>query len=205
MMELLQIKATGLMWMKLDSGHLKAGSNKDGRLNWGEALEWAENLKYAGYSDWRLPNAKELQSIVDYSRCPDVTDSAAIDPVFDVTSIINEGGRKDYPFYWTSTSHCGAFGAQSAVYIAFGRALGWMQDRRTQQMQLLDVHGAGAQRSDPKFGNSKDFPYGRGPQGDVIRIYNYVRCVQGGKAESLAKSPKIEMNQASQYSQSIRP
>ena len=43
---------------------------------------------------------------------------------------------------------------------------------------LMDVHGAGAQRSDPKAGNPADFPKGRGPQGDVIRIYNYVRLVR---------------------------
>ncbi|NIP28031.1 MAG: DUF1566 domain-containing protein, partial [Phycisphaerae bacterium] len=67
-------KATGLMWMKVDSGKLKAGKNKDGKLNWQEALNWAENLKYAGYSDWRLPNVKELQSIVDYTRSPATTD-----------------------------------------------------------------------------------------------------------------------------------
>jgi hypothetical protein len=71
--------------------------------------------------------------------------------------------------------------ATAAVYIAFGRALGWMQfppgwGRR----RLLDVHGAGAQRSDPKAGNPADFPYGRGPQGDVIRIDNFVRLVRGG-------------------------
>jgi len=40
------------------------------------------------------------------------------------------------------------------------------------------VHGAGSQRSDPKSGNPEDYPYGHGPQGDVIRIYNYVRCVR---------------------------
>jgi hypothetical protein len=43
---------------------------------------------------------------------------------------------------------------------------------------LLDVHGAGAQRSDPKSGNPDDYPYGHGPQGDVIRIYNHVRLVR---------------------------
>ena len=41
----------------------------------------------------------------------------------------------------------------------------------------VDVHGAGAQRSDPKVGDPARFPHGRGPQGDVIRIYNYVRLV----------------------------
>ena len=45
--------------------------------------------------------------------------------------------------------------------------------------QLLDVHGAGAQRSDPKAGDPHDFPHGRGPQGDVIRIFNFVRLVRG--------------------------
>ena len=89
--------ATGLIWMKIDSGALKSGKN--GAMNWQQALTFAENLDYAGYSDWRLPDAKELHSIVDYTRCPVVTDSAAIDPIFDVTSIPNEGNKKDYPYY----------------------------------------------------------------------------------------------------------
>jgi hypothetical protein len=42
----------------------------------------------------------------------------------------------------------------------------------------MDVHGAGGQRSDPKVGDPAQFPYGRGPQGDAIRIYNYVRLVR---------------------------
>ena len=37
---------------------------------------------------------------------------------------------------------------------------------------------AGAQRSDPKTGDPDDYPYGHGPQGDVIRIYNFVRLVR---------------------------
>ncbi len=45
-------------------------------------------------------------------------------------------------------------------------------------LSVLDVHGAGAQRSDPKTGNPDDYPTGFGPQGDVIRIYNYVRLVR---------------------------
>lgn len=68
----------------------------------------------------------------------------------------------------------------TAVYLAFGRASGWMQFPPGRgDYRLLDVHGAGAQRSDPKQGNPAAFPHGRGPQGDVIRIYNFVRCVRG--------------------------
>jgi hypothetical protein len=42
----------------------------------------------------------------------------------------------------------------------------------------VDVHGAGAQRSDPKIGSASSYPTGLGPQGDAIRILNYVRLVR---------------------------
>jgi len=185
-------RATGLVWMQVDSGHLKAGPARDGRLTWPEALAWAESLTFAGRHDWRLPSAKELQSIVDYTRSPDTTRSAAIDPVFEVTRITNEGGASDYPCYWTGTTHAGLRGASSAVYVAFGRALGWMSDRRAGRYALFDVHGAGAQRSDPKTGDASRFPRGRGPQGDVIRIRNFVRCVRGGGVTVRTDGPPVQ-------------
>jgi len=188
-------RATSLMWMKVDSGKLKAGKNKDGKLNWQEALAWAENLEYAGYSDWRLPNIKELQSIVDYTRSPATTNSAAIDPIFQTTLFVAEGGQEDYPCYWSGTTHASLSRASTAAYVAFGRSFGWMPNRRTGQYQLMDVHGAGSQRSDPKSGDPSGFPYGRGPQGDVIRIYNFVRCVRGGKAEPRASGSKVQLRQ----------
>jgi hypothetical protein len=185
-------RATGLTWMKADSGHLKAGKKRDGAMNWEEALAWAESLELAGHSDWRLPDAKELQSLVDYTRSPRTTRSAAIDPVFQVTAIRNGAGKTDYPFYWTGTTHTRAGEGRSAVYVAFGEAGGWMQDRRSGGYALLDVHGAGAQRSDPKAGDPSRYPRGRGPQGDVIRIYNHVRCVRGGAVQPHAQGPALE-------------
>ena len=169
-------EATGLTWMQADSGQ---------GMDWPAALNYAENLELAGHSDWRLPNAKELQSIIDYTRSPDTTDSAAIDPVFDATEIKNEGGKKDFAHYWSSSTHVGARSADTAVYFAFGRSLGFMKDRRTGETTLMDVHGAGSQRSDPKEGDASKFPQGRGPQGDVIRIDNMVRCVRGGDVEKV--------------------
>lgn len=171
-------KATGLMWMKADSGQ---------GMDWEAALAWSEELRLAGHDDWRLPNAKELQSIVDYSRSPKTTRSAALAPVFESAAITDEDGNKNYPFYWSSTTHASLRGGQTAVYVASGEALGWMgppgqgggmQRSQSGPVTLLDVHGAGAQRSDPKVGNPEDYPQGRGPQGDVVRINNYVRCVR---------------------------
>ncbi len=170
--------STGLMWMKYDSGYFKAGDNRDGKLNWQQALDWAESLEYAGYSDWRLPNAKELQGIVDYTRSPDITDSPAIDPILDTTPVIDGNGQVNYSFFWTGTTHLdGNPPGTNAVYIAFGEAQGYLRTS-TGNYILVDVHGAGAQRSDPKSGDPDDYPYGRGPQGDVICIYNFVRCVR---------------------------
>ena len=48
--------------------------------------------------------------------------------------------------------------------------------------EWVDVHGAGAQRSDPKLGDPSAYPHGDGPQGDAIRIYNYVRLVRTVKS-----------------------
>jgi hypothetical protein len=162
--------ATGLMWDQGDSGE---------GLDWEEGLAWVQTRNaenYLGFTDWRLPDAKELQSIVDYTRSPDTSDSPAIDPLFNVTSFINEAGDSDYPWFWSSTTHIGwtipPGETGAAAYVAFGRAMGYMNNT------WLDVHGAGAQRSDPKSGDPADFPIGRGPQGDAIRIYNYVRLVR---------------------------
>jgi hypothetical protein len=90
--------ATGLMWSQNDSG---------AALNWEQALAWVQTKNaqnYLGHDDWRLPNAKELQSILDYTRSPSTTNSAAIDPIFNATSFTNEGGQTDWPWYGASTT-----------------------------------------------------------------------------------------------------
>jgi hypothetical protein len=219
---------TGLTWQRCPdtdgdgalkrSDKLTRAADSGRGMNWQEALAWVQQqnaAKSLGHADWRLPNAKELQSIVDYTRCPDTTQSAAIDPLFSCTPITNEGGKADFPCYWSGTTHAGLRGGGAAMYVAFGRAAGWMSPRalaggppeprsgppggrgpapggppgpgapgaQAGDYHLVDVHGAGAQRSDPKAGDPAEFPHGRGPQGDVIRINNFVRLVRGGAAD----------------------
>ena len=194
--------ATGLMWMQDDNGE---------GMTWEEALSYAENFTFAGHSDWRLPDVKELQSIVDYTRSPETTSSAAIDPLFNCTQTTSEAGEVDYPFYWSSTTHenmtSGNEGGWGA-YVCFGRAMG-NDASNTSGLGMgtppvgmtppaaadttivppagtdigtttnwIDVHGAGAQRSDPKSGDPSEYSTGHGPQGDAVRIYNYVRLVR---------------------------
>jgi hypothetical protein len=155
-------RATGLMWMQSDSRRT---------MNWEQALQYAEDLQFAGYDDWRLPNVKELQSIVDYRRAPDARAAsacgAAIDPIFNLTD--------EESWFWTSTTHIeNGFG----YYVCFGQALSALK----RLGKPVNAHGAGAVRSDPKAGDPSQWPHGLGPQSDEIRIYNYVRCVRLGKA-----------------------
>lgn len=159
--------ATGLMWTKADNG---------AAVSWRQALAWADETNaqaFLGHDDWRVPDVKELQSIVDYTRSPEATGTAAIDPVFQATAITNEAGEPDFPFYWSSTTHANwtRVPGSYAAYVSFGRAMGFMDG-------WTDVHGAGAQRSDPKVGDAADYPQGQGPQGDAIRSLNYVRLVR---------------------------
>ncbi|MCP3851968.1 MAG: DUF1566 domain-containing protein [Gammaproteobacteria bacterium] len=179
---------SGLVWQQSDS--LKG-------MSWQGALKYAQNLKLGGYDDWRLPNAKELQSIVDYTRSLDTSGSPAINPIFQTSSVINEAGKKDYPYYWSSTTHLdGPTPERNAVYIAFGTATGKMHGN------IMDVHGSGSQRSDPKTGK----PMSRGPQGDMIRVNNYVRCVRGGLVKLVTVPPKENISTYSDRSRfSVRP
>jgi hypothetical protein len=155
--------ATGLMWQQTDNGS---------GMDWEHALAYAQTqntANYLGHNDWRLPNTKELQSLVDYTRSPYATNAAnvgpAINALFSCTAILNDGGKADYPYYWTSTSAMSIANGTypSAWYVAFGRA----EDGNGE-----DLHGAGAVRFDKKIMGT-----GEGEE----RVLNYVRLVRNIK------------------------
>lgn len=108
---------------------------------------------------WILLGSNMMAQTLDY---PIVDTDVSEDP---------DGYAGQYPYFWTSTTHKDGINPySSAVYIAFGEAKGIMIEK------LLDVHGAGAQRSDPKSGDINNYPQFFGPQGDVRYVYNAVRC-----------------------------
>ena len=195
--------ATGLMWSQDDSGPQVTAENPTGAtgprsgMNWEAALAWVQQKNgesYLGHNDWRLPNAKELHSILDYSRAPGTTSSGAIDPVFNITQITNEDSVADYPWFWTGTTHGRADGNGSAgAYLCFGRGLGYMNSTWT------DIHGAGAQRSDEKSGSftgmsytSDGYYFADAPQADAARSYNYVRLVRDAGSTTLT-APEVNI------------
>jgi len=54
---------TDLMWQQ---------DTAPSTYSWQEALSYCENLSLADYTDWRLPNANEFHSLVDYTRYPSI-------------------------------------------------------------------------------------------------------------------------------------
>jgi hypothetical protein len=160
--------ATGLMWSQDDNGEA---------INWEAALAYAEAATIAGYDDWRLPNAKELQSLADYSGVfPAMSTS-----VFNLTELTNIMGQSDYPFYWTSTSnpYVEAYHEETnntdsdSDYVpgytyAWMLAVGYCTD-----MDGYDLHGSGAVVFDTK---AEDVSDGSG----IEVFYHHVRLVRGG-------------------------
>jgi hypothetical protein len=83
---------TGLMWeQKTDDG---SSRDKDNTYTWKDGLAYCENLVLSGYSDWRLPNPKELVRLLDLSKS-----SPAINTAYFPNT--NNG------WYWTGTTCSG--------------------------------------------------------------------------------------------------
>ena len=55
---------TGLIWVK--APHALSGNS--GTMIWNNAIDLCNNLTFAGHTDWRLPNVRELRSLIDYGR-----------------------------------------------------------------------------------------------------------------------------------------
>lgn len=74
---------TGLMWQKAsaDVNGDGASDDKDFLVGWCGALAYCEALSFAGHDDWRLPDVRQLHSLVDYGRLV-----PCIDPIFGAES-----------------------------------------------------------------------------------------------------------------------
>lgn len=100
---------TGLTWEKeSDDGSIHDG---DDRYGWAGAygkIAALNAIAFAGYTDWRLPNVIEVQSLMDYGIVGDALSIPAISPVFNTgctpgCSVLTCSCTK-YVFFWTSTT-----------------------------------------------------------------------------------------------------
>jgi len=101
-------KTTGLMWMRCSLGQEWNGQTCSGTakiFSWVDGLKTAANYEFANYTDWRLPNKNELESIVE-GRCF----SPAIN-----TKIFPETPPA---YFWTSSPYAAV--AEGAWSIDFG-------------------------------------------------------------------------------------
>ncbi len=109
---------TGLMWQQETADLNHDGIITSGDIDepgpdqttWQEALQYCDDLLLGTHTDWRLPNIRELHTIIDYSRR-----NPSIHPVFRCVSYI----------YWSSTSGVSGpgdeGGAARAAYFNSGR------------------------------------------------------------------------------------
>lgn len=106
---------TGLEWeKKSDDGSIH---DKDTTYTWENAFAvHVAGLNtapcFAGSCDWRLPNVKELQSIVNYQvPFPGPVVSAAFNDSCDPGDTVTDGSCTAPSFYWSSTSFASFSGA----------------------------------------------------------------------------------------------
>ena len=96
---------TGLMWQK---------ATAPGTYTWQDALAYAEGLELpiGGYTDWRLPNRNELQTLLDYSQY-----SPSINLLLQTTTVSAN--------YWSSTTDSGNTNYAWRVNFDYGYVYSW--------------------------------------------------------------------------------
>ncbi len=97
---------TGLMWAKCSAG--QTGNTCAGNASamvWSEALNAAYNSRLGGYDDWRLPNVKELQALVNDNRVAPAIDTTAFPNTPSALFWSNSPYNSYWSYYWTEAGY----------------------------------------------------------------------------------------------------
>ena len=116
---------TNLMWSQVPST----------AKSWNDALLYAEGLTLGGNSDWRLPNIKELQSLVEITRA--TASAATTSPCINRTLFPNATATA----YWSSTS-VKATTPSAAWLVDFGVNTGTTPSRNYQGIVSYEAYAA---------------------------------------------------------------
>ncbi len=140
-------KLTGLMWDRT--------GDRFSQSTWAKAFTNVSSLTLAGYGDWRLPDRKELRSLVNYEE----SDQA--------TWLNNQGfSNLQADFYWSSTTYRPSTGA--AWLVAMDKGTVGFSGKTTGYYVLAVRSGqTGGDISLPKTGQTT--LYVTGDDGDLQR------------------------------------
>ncbi len=121
---------TGLMWKQCLEGYEGdqcATPNGTAAFSWQGALDHAVQHTFAGHADWRVPDIKELRSLVEECK---------------VTPAINNGVFKGslYEMAWSGSPHAGA-GSDMAWAIYFYTGFSMKKNRTTDSIAVRLVRG----------------------------------------------------------------
>lgn len=103
---------TNLEWMQCridETWDSSTCTGSPGGYTWSQAIEAAESHTFGGHSDWRLPNRKELSSLVE---------RACHSPAINKTIFPSETGD----FIWTSTPYAGSGSQAWKVSFEYGQS-----------------------------------------------------------------------------------
>ena len=118
---------TGLVWQGCAAGQGgdACDSGSATAMLWMQALDHCEELDWGGSTEWRLPNAEELQSIVDYRyEDPSIDETA-----FPETPLIE---------FWSSSTR--ASSPSEAWYVLFERG-SLVSKEKVYEYAVRCVHG----------------------------------------------------------------
>ena len=105
-------RLTGLIWAR--------NANLAGTLNVADAISYCNDLTYAAYDDWRLPNVAEMLSIIDYGRY-----DPALPAGHPFQNVVNN-------FYWTSSYAANVPATmQWPVNLSRGQSYGYNYNKTT--------------------------------------------------------------------------
>jgi len=121
-------KQTKLVWSRCTAGKTLEGNSCVGTSaakSWKKALEYAAEASLDNKTNWRIPNIKELNSLVE-SACTDLAINSFIFP--DI----------DYNRYWTSTPRVST--SQRVWFVTFQGHSSRGFDYKNNEYSVLIVH-----------------------------------------------------------------
>jgi hypothetical protein len=100
----------GLMWKHthemIDPSQPNDSQTLVNALSWQQALQVAVNDRTGGFSDWRLPNIKELRSLIDEAKFRPALDPAFMSP-------------PSQAWFWSSSPYMGDSGGQGWSHVVY--------------------------------------------------------------------------------------